>query len=216
MADTVATVNTDARAFLNDQSSSWITDAQLLPYINMAYRKAQTKLALNGLSYTKEVFAAHTVNAGVTAIGSTEITNLYYPTFVEEKAVGEADEFYVAMDEKDWEPTIEAGERLRYWAWREGEIKFPASTQNRVLRVKYIKSLAVLTGNTSPIVINGSVPFLAAYASAIAAGSVGANQILAGALMSIANIEETDMIAINVRNNQGKPVKQKAFRRRRR
>ena len=70
------------------------------------------------------------------------------------------------MYPRPWDNAMEPTGELRYWTWRENEIKTPGATSDREVTVKYIKGFPLLNNENSPILINSSLEFLS-YRTAV-------------------------------------------------
>lgn len=171
-------------ALLNDLSGAIYPDAAVYPVMNLAYRQLQTRLSSMGLSMTKEIFAVVTVPAGTVFLGDGALlpSDLLMPRTLKEKASGAADSTYIDMDELDWEPNITIGNELRYWVWREEQIKFPGSLLDRQVLIQGIKSLGSISGANSPILILNCEPWLAQRTASMAALTIGSDKSRAKAL----------------------------------
>lgn len=213
MADTVTTVADESRILLNDVGKQLYTDTILLPYVNKAYEELQSDLNKNGIQTTKEVSALFIVTAGVAPVLTTnDITNLIQPLALFERPSGSTSLFN-EMIEKDWEPEIDRTDQLRYWVWRENEIKFVGALIDVQVKVRYRKSLSTLISGASAIGIIGAKQFLAARAAAVAAFAVGGSETRATTIQADAENELAKFITSEVKRNQRLVVRRKPFRR---
>lgn len=206
----------EAKALLNDTSGHIYTDTRMVPLVQKAYRELQTKMQLNGLPVMKEVSAVLTVNAGTVALGdgSGLPSDFILPIDLEERTPGST-ELWTPMEETVWERNAQQTTNLRFWNFREEEVKFLGATANREIRMKYQKGLTRITATTTPISIIGAVSFLAARAAAIAAFSIGENPSRAGELNADAGMALHDLLALLVKRRQGHPLRRQVNRYRR-
>ena len=209
MADLVSDINTDVRGILNDSTGNILTESFLLPLINKAYREAQSKARLYGLSYIKEALGLVPVLATDTVI---TVADLISPIELSERAPG-ATTSYEPMTQLDWEPDTTKTEKLRYWNWRENEIKIIGATQNREVRIKYNKGLPALTGNASVLALTDVRPWLANRVAALSAFSLGASERGLAIMEDSKDLYDT-FIANAVKESQILGVRKKPFRRR--
>jgi hypothetical protein len=216
MAITAATVLTEAKGLLNDPSGYIYSDDKLIPLLQKAYGELQTKMMLNGLPVLKETSTTTAVNAGTVALGdgSGLPTDFVYPIELGERLAGST-LLFEDMEETEWEPDELATDRLRYWNWREEEIKFLGATVNREVRIRYMKGLTRITATTTPVTINNSTTFLGARCATIAAFVIGNNPTRAQALSADAGSALSDLLSILVKRQQGLPVRRRVNRYRR-
>lgn len=206
----------EAKGLLNDPSGHIYTDARMIPLLQKAYRELQNKMMLNGLPVLKEVSSVVDVTAGTVALGdgSGLPSDFIYPIELEERADGSS-ELFQGMTEREWEPEIEQTTYLRFWNFREEEIKFVGATTDREVRIKYMKGLTRITATSTPIPIIGATPYLAARAAALAAQFIGENPSRASDLNGDAAMQRDDLIALLVKRRQGLPVRRRVNRYRR-
>jgi hypothetical protein len=209
MADTVAAVTTEVQALLNDTGAILYSAERILPFVNKAYRECQDALNLHGLSNLKEESAAMTVLAGAIIVTSPP-SDMLRPTEIAERTVGSTSP-YTLMDERSWPPEEIQSERLNYWVWREEAIKFLGATTDRSIRIRYLKQLSALTGDSSILLITNSVTFLAARAAGLVARYVGENNSRADDLDQDAQDRLEALIRLNVRMNQATPTRRQRY-----
>lgn len=198
------------KVFMNDADAQLYSNTILLPFIQQAYGELQIELTANGLQVTKEVSTTLVVAAGVSpTITVDNINDLVIPLELFERAVGET--FFIPMGKLTWEPEAERTETLRYWNWRENEIKMLGSTAIREIKVRYIKGLPAPINENSLILINSSLEFLAARASGLASQFVGGNVARADTCNIDAGRLLPKLVSIEVLANQGIGVRRKPF-----
>lgn len=216
-APTVQAVQDEARlVFLNDSGEKLYTDARLLPFTIKAYRDLQVDMVDRGISVGREISSALTLAANTLTISSSSSpalpTDLLYPLKLDEKRVGELDTAYVDMTEQTWEPDVEQTDRLRYWAWREDEIKLVGAVGSTIVRIKYFKSLTAITSVEDTIPILDSDGFIAARTAALAAATIGKNFSLAQAINQEAESLKETFLSSQVKNRQNQTIRMKPFR----
>lgn len=216
MAIIAATPLGTAKALLNDPSGYIYPDDKMLPLLQKAYGELQTKMMLNGLPVLREQTTATPVAAGTVLLGdgSGLPGDFVYPLHLAERALNST-LLYEDMDELDWEPTLQQDTRLRYWNWREEEIKFLGATTNREVRIRYMKGLTRITATTTPIAVNNSEAFLASRCAAIAAVLIGSNPTKGQALGEDAQVMLDDLLGVLVKRQQGLGVRRRVNRYRR-
>lgn len=209
---------TSARSvYLNDAGASMWTDAILLPHLKEAHKDLLLVLWLNDIPVIKEISA--TIN--VTAISGTTLTlpsDLLEPISLKERAQGSS-EVWVPMTEMDWEPTILQDTYLRYWIWREEQIKLVGAKNNREVLLRYYKSIADIVDGTSALGFILAETFLGPQCAGYAAGSVG-NTTLAAELLWVNGVNvgvagsKLDMIVrANIKGQQNLPARRIPYRR---
>lgn len=205
----VTDVGVKVRALLNDVEGQLYTNAVLLPFVNLAYGEAQKELNVNSSGTVKEVTGVITVVAGDTEITIDDIADMILPLELRERAVGET--VFVDMDKKMWEENAEQVDILQNWVWRENEIKLLGALTDRQVSVRYIKGLPELLNDTSPIFILSSLEFLSYRTAGLASRFIGGNGGRADALDTMAMMLLPKIVAIEIKNNQGMPVRRRPF-----
>lgn len=206
-----------ARAMLNDPSGAIYADAPMYALMDKAYKELQTKLNAIGVSTAKEVGTVLNIPAGVTALqeGSLLPTGLVYPVSLEERPEGASDDSWAPMDETEWDEVLTRSTALRFWSWREDEIKFPGATTNRDVRMKYVKSLGSITDQNSIIAVINSETWMAQRLAALASLLLGSNPSRASALDQDLNRDHgvwDDLKATLVKRRQAIPVRRRRTR----
>ena len=206
----VADVGQMARVLLNDTGTQLYTNDVLLPFIQLAYGEAAKELGVNGIGAVKEISQVVLLETGEKNITVNEINDMELPISLSERGVGESS-FY-PMYPKPWDITAEPTSELRYWTWRENEIKTPGATSDREVSVKYIKGFPLLNNENSPILINSSLEFLSYRSASLASRYIGGNISRSDALDIDANRLLPKMVAMEVKNTQSMPVRRRPFR----
>lgn len=206
-----------ARAYLNDVGKQIWTDTVLLPFLKEAHKDLLLVLWLNNIPVVKEKSLA----INVTAVSGTTLTlpaDLLEPIWLKERAQGSAQE-WTQMVEKSFEPDIKQDTTLRYWTWREEQIKLVGSTTNREVLLHYWKGLAAIADATSPLGFILSETFLGPQTAGYAAGSVG-NTTLAGELLfvngqtvGVAGSKLDMIVRASIKGQQNLPARRMPYRR---
>jgi hypothetical protein len=209
MALLASTVLTSIKPLLNDPQGVIYSDTALLPLLSKAYRELQARLSRAGMGVTKEVAERVPVNAGVLFLsdGAGLPSGLLYPVEIKEAPRGAPLKDFYGMDERFWEPNFAQSPNLRYWSWREEEIKFVGATTDRDVYIKFVKGLSPLNTVNSPILILNSELFLEARTASIASAVLGENYTRASTLNSDAEMWYDVLIGGLAKRGQRTPVR---------
>jgi hypothetical protein len=206
----VADVGELTRSLLNDIEGQLYNNTVLLPYIKLAYGEAEKELNVNGISTTKEIMSSLPIPKGMTAITINDINDMVLPLDLGERTPGATS--FIPMTMRSWDTTSEPSGELRYWVWRENEIKLLGATADREVQVRYIKGFPVLTNENSPIMINSSLEYLAYRTASLASRYIGGNKARADSLELDSGRLLPKMVAAEVKNQQSMPVRRRPFR----
>jgi hypothetical protein len=206
---------------LNDTAAAVFTNAALLPIINAKYRDLQDMLVENDVPVFTEKNTVITVPALAVSIppggGAGQLpTNFVEPIKLYERAVGQGEDQWVPMSEKQFEPNALKDTMLLYWVYREEEIKLVGATSIREVLLWYVKSLAALAAITDNVAIGNSQTYMAAAVAAQAALTIGHNPSLAANLQLLANKHWESLLNRATRKNQSLVIRKKGWRRPRR
>ena len=210
---TASEVMDDAAVLLNDSAKDVYTYAVQLPYLKMAFDKLASKLKNAGIPLLSEVSADVTVSAGATTL-LTGPSDIVAVKRVFEKAVADPDTNYIQMDELNWEPLVAQTDTLRFWVWREGEVKLLGATTGRKVRLQYKKSLTSPTTQSSVITIPDSKLYLAYETAAIIAGLGGGNFERQDILSKQAETFADELIGVAAKSKQSLGYRRRPFRQR--
>jgi len=217
MAVLASDVMTEAAALLNDQGMTNFNTTNMLPFIKKANDELQLDLALIGISVIKEIYALTTIPQLADPVGTLSMvfpnppTDMIVPVALEERKLGDTGVF-TPMRQKDWEPNVSAVQTLRFWAWREMEIKLRGAIQDNEVRLKYIKVLTPIVGASTPLVDALTKTTLAARTAALAAAFWGEDFERATALKDDADEWKEKYIALCVNQKQSVVARRKPFR----
>lgn len=200
----------DAAALMNDVAKVLYSYTNQLPYLKLAHEDLVMKLKSNGVPAIDEMSGALTVNALAVTL-ATPPSDMLVPLALEERAVGEGDDDWVPMERKDWEPTVQQDTTLRYWTWRELEIKFVGATENRQVRVKYRKYLTSPSGSGSAITMYDARSYLGKRQAMYCARFIGENEERAQFCGGLAEEALHDLLSSAINVQQDKPVRPRPF-----
>lgn len=200
------------KVYLNDTAASLYTNTALIPHLSAAYDELQQELEENGASQLKEI--STTISVTALAVTLTLPADFVAPIKLEERGVGET--VWTPMEELPWEPSTTQTSILRYWNYREDEVKFLGATVAREVKLFYWKSLTAITAAGTTVSIINSKRFLALRTSATAATFIGQNPILGDRLGREADEALGKIVNRNIRKQQGMPVRRRPFGWRRR
>lgn len=229
--DSVQQVFDLTRAMLNDrfvypvlaeltegvsQGGVW-PDIVLAPFVQHTYRDLQKKLATNGVSRRVEVdeiqipLTCTKINDDGAAPDAPLPADFIYPLKLWERTDGTTDP-YVEMAEAGFGlPQREnLTSTLDFWEYRGNEILLLGATGARQIKMRFEKSLPVLTQAGDKIGIREAVGALAYGAAALAARSRGVSTL---ARDMSAQYEESAAQIVNgaVRPNQRRPIRRRGY-----
>ena len=194
--------------FLNDTPQSLFSNTVLLPYLKRSFADLQLAMNKKNIPTLKEISVPITVAPlGITLILPSDFI---LPVKLEERASGSSD-FYTPMENKDYEANILQTDRLRYWTYREDQIKFPGATVSRQVLLYYMKGLTIPTNLNSPIGVVNVENYLSAQTAAYAAKFVMQSDSRAETLFSIAQNSLEDFMTVQLRSQQFQPSRQQRY-----
>lgn len=208
MADLVSAVLTDAKVLLNDPTGAMYTDAILLPFTRIAYGDIQVELQKIGAGQILEESATITQAAATSAV--TLPTDYVFPIDLKERGVGET----------DWNPTsyrrllsdtpTNLPQSILEWTFREGAIYVNTRTEDREVKLFYLKALVVLSavGDTIPLI--GAKPYLA-YRTAQLACLIGNQKNIYKDLRDESERHMYSFVGIAIKEMQAHPTRKRPF-----
>jgi hypothetical protein len=182
--NTAGQITALVRSLLNDAQGNLFTDAVLLPYANSAYRKLQRALGNAGGGGFLQDDALLVVTALAVPDPSAQVsitdatappnqlpTDLLMPMKLWERRNGSTDEFVEMVDvtQHGGLPPRIQDVSLSVWEWRADGLYFLGATQDRQIRLRYLKTYPDLTDATSPVLVRNAQEAIA-YATAALAG----------------------------------------------
>lgn len=211
-----------ARALLNDTAAAVFTDTLLMPLLNSAYRGLQRELSENGVSVLTEQQDIELDVDSSTGVTNTEIsdvsspqlpTDCLAPHMLWERATANTTDVFVPM-EKFMSGgdmlNLQPSSYLRLWEWREDKINLIGATQSITVRVRYEKTLPLLTLGTDPVQIRSATDPLAFATAALGARSRG-QRALAADLVGAAQMATENLIERYVRPEQVKGRRRRPY-----
>lgn len=224
--DNAGTIATHAQALLNDQGGNLYVavaagtqapgQINLIPYMNVAYRKIQRSLANIGSTVFTEddVYA---IIPAITAVDPSAVVtyqppgDLLNPLKLWERQSGSSDDFVemIDMTERGGLPSQMQGPALGIWEWRVDAIYFLGATQDRQIRLRYQKQLPDLIDNTSPILIRSCRNALTFFTAALASQSRGSP--LARDWDAAGQDALNAILSRDIRSRQRSPVRRKPY-----
>lgn len=170
-ATTFAEVTALVRKVADDRDQGGglvFTDAELLDFGTSVQRELYTKMAVAGLmasqgQITKTITPSDTAITATLPVGQTLPDDLLVPEKLWEKPQGDPDTSYEEMsDASEIIPDVQAGDRILYWVFQDGEIRFyRAPTTNRTVRILYRKEAPTINSGASVLYVRGSVNAMA-------------------------------------------------------
>ena len=133
-------------ALQNDTAQTVYTEANCLPYLNMALDELQEIMEENSIPVTNEVSGILTIPVGVTEVTFTSVPSLP-SNLIEIQQIWESNDggvTWTPMVRKEFIPhNIEEVEISAFgvFTWMDNEIHFPAATTIIMLKLDYIKSI---------------------------------------------------------------------------
>lgn len=224
--DTAGTIATHVQSLLNDQSANLYVavamgtqtagQVNLVPFMNVAYRKIQRSLANIGSTVFTEddVYA---VIPQVTAVDPATVMtyqppgDLLNPLKLWERQSGSADDFVemVDMTDRGGLPSEAQGPALGFWEWRVDAIYFIGATQDRQIRLRYQKQLPDLVDSTSPILIRSCRNALTFFTAALASQARGSP--LAERWEAAGTDALNAILSRDIRSRQRSPVRRRPY-----
>jgi hypothetical protein len=186
--NTAGQITALVRSLLNDAQGNLFTDAVLLPYANSAYRKLQRALGNAGGGGFLQDDALLVVTALAVPDPSAQVsitdatappnqlpTDLLMPMKLWERRNGSTDEFVEMVDvtQHGGLPPRIQDVSLSVWEWRADGLYFLGATQDRQIRLRYLKTYPDLTDATSPVLVRNAQEAIACATAALAGWARG-------------------------------------------
>ncbi len=199
-----------ARVFLNDVIIDLYTNDVLLPVLKIANDEFSDRLANAGVASQKEISANITLTQGSTQPSLP--SDIISPIQLFEKNVNDTDDVFSLMYQKSFEPNKTAGPDLKVWAWREQTLYVPPATQTKIIRLRYLRLITVVSSASTPLEVTGSLNYLACKTAELAAKHIGQNSNKATELNNEAEGYWSLLLGIKVKDNQGIPTRKLPFK----
>lgn len=200
-------------ALLNDTAKSAFSDANMLPYLNIAVDELQEVLEQNNISITNEVSTGLIVTAGTTVILATQLP----PDLIEirglyERTNGSSEDYQIMTRVEFLPPFVEQLQSLVYFTYQNQEIRFIGATSDRQLLLEYIaKRLPKLVQLHDPITLINAKTFLEYRGAALCAMFIGENEQRAQVLNSQASEALDRFLTINIKGKQSIFTRRRPF-----
>jgi len=201
-----------ARVALNDQGASLYTNSTLLPILKIVNDELCDKLIVGGMQNLKSTGVSDLdIDAGDTT-PDVPPDDMIVPIELFEKRVGDDDNNFTPIIERNWLPTETPSTNLGVWQWTGTEIKFLGATEEKTVRVRYYRVITSITANNSPAEIYRSFNWLAHRTAEYAANSIGENPVKAAMINKDTVKYDTLLMQILNKNKQGDRVRRQPFR----
>ena len=212
---TAANVMDHSAALINDPNKITYTYAKMLPYLRMAYLKAQNRLGLLGHQSLAIISSGGLVTAGSDKIenvdGLPALDALIEPVFVFERTVGGNDNDWFIMEPVKWEDLREPREQLETWAWRQGYVKFTPATTDREVKVFYRGTFNSIIDENTVLSFPIFRDFLENATAGLIAEFVMKDKSRAAVLNSLAGDALDVAVVHSVKIMQKHPVKRRSY-----
>jgi hypothetical protein len=202
---TASEIMSNSAALLGDANKVTFTNDKLLPYLKLAYRDLQLKLAKAGVQVLLDTSAESTLSAGDREMDPPD--DLLSPIIVEERSVGGGESDWLEVTQKRILPNEEPGQTLNVYAWNEQVFKFLGATEDREVRIKYWRDLDAISGESTNINILNCQLFLEYKTPALYCLFPGGQPKRGADLESKAESYWNDALTIETKNQQGMPAR---------
>jgi hypothetical protein len=213
MAQALVALNA-AREYLNDSAVTLWSDLVLIPKLQKAHREMQVKLQLAGIPVIRAGTSILSVPAGTTDL-TTVIgypADLIEPRWMKERMQGELEQDFVDMTECADIPSIQKSTELVWWCWQGEKILLLGSTQNREVRLRYIRGLPVPQANTDQIGYLFGENYLGPRTASLAAQAVEDPQLYQSCFADAAQNMQ-DLIRMGIKQLQNLPTNRRPYHR---
>lgn len=179
--------------FLNDTALTLYTHTVQLPYLKRASEDLEKKLIEFGQPIQLVEALAILVLANTFTVGLP--TDFLLPISLKERFVGQTEDQWVDMVERDWEGDSTSNTYIEYWAFRNNLIYIKPPSVNKEILLKYNRALTVISSANSTIDTTLSKGYLAARTAELCARYIGMNDTLADkiAIREVNTAEDTLM-----------------------
>lgn len=203
-----STVMDRAAALLNDSARSLYSYTVQLPYLKSAWDRLQMKLQLNGIPVVEEISSVTNVAANATYI--TSPSDLVMPLAISERA-DETSDLFVDVEYVSDIPEMDQEDTIIYWTWREEVLYINPPATNREVKIRYLKSLTAISGESTSLAVLNSTEYLAYKTAALCARYIGENPVRADYLDMEAQSALEELLAIEVKAKQAVPVRPRSY-----
>lgn len=200
-----------AAVLLNDSQQRLYNYTTQLPFLKSVMDDLDQQYTLNGNPLNLIGEAVIPLALGLIALPLPE--SFFLPISLQEK--GTNDTFYSNMREKPNvdDLNLEQTSTLGFWDFRHNDINFVGSTEARTIKLIYWRFLTELVDEDSLSEIAGAKNYLAHKTAAKCALYIGGNKDRAMMLSAEGEGFLDNLLSLGTKNNQGKRVRRKPFRR---
>jgi hypothetical protein len=209
-----------AASLLNDSAKTVYTNAEQLPYLNIAFRTLGEKLELNNFQVTNETSAIIPVDAGGDNIGGDDIGDPALPTGLIEiqqlwqRPTGTSQPF-IPINRYEFLPHYWDGMETNIipcWAWMGQIIKFIPSNTDIDIKLDFIHSVIyTITDVDDEINVINSLNYLGFSTAALCAMFIGENEERAKILAGQAEDAFNNMLGRDTKGKQGIFIRRRPF-----
>lgn len=202
-----------AGVYLGDPSKNRYTYTLLLPHLKGANNEFQALLALSSQSDIRKTLVPDTTisTGGVTL---TLPSDFFLPVSLEEKGVSETDDKFVRMTELAWSKSATQSTTLRFWVYSGLTINFLGATQDRIVRLRYYRTVTQFASSITPLDDFKALRFLAAKTAELAARFAAHNKEKADDIRDNETLPaKDDLERIIINNSQGTRVRHRSGKR---
>lgn len=199
-----------AAVYLNDPNKVIWTNTVLLPYVKAAWHDFQLELENNQVPCTRNASVAINVTAGQTTVASP--SDIISPYELWERTQGSSEKFAEMYEKLFPFVDVETKDTFGYWAWYRNELKVPAASVNREVKVRYLANLGNVTDENSSLNVINGFSFLSYKTAALAASFTGRAPETAKELEARAINALRLTVAIDVKSLQSQPVRRMPWR----
>lgn len=208
-------------SLLNDSAKTVYTNAEQLPYLNIAFRTLGEKLELNNFQVTNETSAVIPVDAGGDNIGGDAIGDPSLPTGLIEiqelwqRPTGTSQPF-IPIQRYEFLPhfwdSIETN-IIPCWAWLGQVIKFIPSNTDTDVKIDFIHSViyTITDPDTDEINVINSLNYLGFATAALCAMFIGENPERAKVLEGQALDAFDSMLGRDAKGKQSVYIRRRPF-----
>ena len=166
-----------AGVFLNDPDQTFWTYEKIIPSLKYANDELGNLLTNHGISVQKDVSLVLVVDAGDTDLDDYP-PDFFLPLELRERSRRGLLETggWNKITEVQWiTPNLSPSDSIKQWAYRDNKIVFNPPTSDREILLRYLRNIAIIQNDNSPIEIDRSINFLASRTAELCARFVGRN-----------------------------------------
>lgn len=210
-----------AASLLNDSAKTVYTNAEQLPFLNIAFRKLGEKLELNNFQVTNETSAIIPVEAGEDNIGGDAVDDPDLPTGLIEiqelwqRPTG-TDQPFIPITRYEFLPHYWDGVETNIipcWAWLGQVIRFVPSNTDTDVKIDFIHSAIyeITDVDEDEIAIINSLNYLGFATASLCAMFIGENESRATVLAGQAEDAFDNMLGRDAKGKQAIFIRRRPF-----